>query len=560
MMLRVAHVVKSRWLIYLFLPLSFFYLLIGFNRGLGIYDEGMAVCGAEFVLNGKLPYRDFYTYYGPGQFYLLAGLFKLFGPSLLVERLSLVSGVWLMSLAAYFLAEKLVGQVPALLAWVMITIIPFGNISGLPSPLPITLTLCLVSVMCLLNFFSGGRRNWLIGCGVAAGLAIIFRPDLGIYSFAVETVSILLWRFMHLSTVNDRFSLKLFSIITPAVYYLLGVAVVFLPVFCYFITMVEKQTLVELFITVPFTVYPRTRGLPYPRPANPLLILSGELSIKSYVGNMVSVAPYYFPLLVLILTAVLGVIRIYTRTIDLKSPKLWGNFAILGIGILFFNTCRFRPDFAHLPPVFVMSSILFSVLLTHLYRIIQSRPVIGMVASFICLPIVFAPLQDKALELKYFFSDKVYFFKTSRAKGIYLDLYEKGRLYEEALNYIQSHVKSNEYIFIGNSRHDLIIANDALFYFLSARRPCSRYIELDPGIVTTVRVQKEIIADIQKQNVNYVVLRRSHVFLEPNESSVSSGVTLLDDFIRDKFFQTKQFYNYTVWKKMSNSSEMEIHK
>ena len=39
------------------------------------------------VAGGQIPHRDFYANYGPAQFYLLAGLFKLFGESILVERL-----------------------------------------------------------------------------------------------------------------------------------------------------------------------------------------------------------------------------------------------------------------------------------------------------------------------------------------------------------------------------------------------------------------------------------------------------------------------------------------
>jgi len=52
-----------------------------------VYDEGLIVFGAQRVLEGDIPYRDFWTLYAPGQFYAVAGLFKLFGSSVLVERL-----------------------------------------------------------------------------------------------------------------------------------------------------------------------------------------------------------------------------------------------------------------------------------------------------------------------------------------------------------------------------------------------------------------------------------------------------------------------------------------
>src|SRR4029434_508065 len=47
--------------------------------------HGKIVVGAERILEGEIPYRDFWTMYAPGQFYLLALMFKIFGTHLLVE-------------------------------------------------------------------------------------------------------------------------------------------------------------------------------------------------------------------------------------------------------------------------------------------------------------------------------------------------------------------------------------------------------------------------------------------------------------------------------------------
>jgi hypothetical protein len=43
--------------------------------------------GAIRVAAGPIAHRAFYTPYGPGQFYILAGLFNAFGQTVLVERL-----------------------------------------------------------------------------------------------------------------------------------------------------------------------------------------------------------------------------------------------------------------------------------------------------------------------------------------------------------------------------------------------------------------------------------------------------------------------------------------
>ena len=48
--------------------------LAGGSLTVKAYDEGLILSGAAQVAQGALPYRDFWSMYGPGSFYLLAGL------------------------------------------------------------------------------------------------------------------------------------------------------------------------------------------------------------------------------------------------------------------------------------------------------------------------------------------------------------------------------------------------------------------------------------------------------------------------------------------------------
>src|ERR1051326_4140789 len=51
-------------------------------------DEGIVLQGAERILGGQLPYRDFFSFYTPGSFYLVAWLFRIFGDSFTIARMS----------------------------------------------------------------------------------------------------------------------------------------------------------------------------------------------------------------------------------------------------------------------------------------------------------------------------------------------------------------------------------------------------------------------------------------------------------------------------------------
>src|SRR5437016_1708619 len=66
---------------------AFAFLLATMNRHISVYDEGLILTGAMRVGAGEIPHRDFYANYGPAQYYVIALLFKLFGPSVMVERL-----------------------------------------------------------------------------------------------------------------------------------------------------------------------------------------------------------------------------------------------------------------------------------------------------------------------------------------------------------------------------------------------------------------------------------------------------------------------------------------
>src|SRR6266404_4491874 len=66
---------------------AFTILLASMSRTVNLYDEGVMVTGAARAMAGEVVHRDFYANYGPAQFYILAALFKLFGPSILVARL-----------------------------------------------------------------------------------------------------------------------------------------------------------------------------------------------------------------------------------------------------------------------------------------------------------------------------------------------------------------------------------------------------------------------------------------------------------------------------------------
>src|SRR5215467_14491074 len=69
-------------------------------------DEGIVLLGAERILHGQIPYRDFFSFYTPGSFYIVAFIFKLFGDSFAIARASVAIAGAVCSLITYLLARR----------------------------------------------------------------------------------------------------------------------------------------------------------------------------------------------------------------------------------------------------------------------------------------------------------------------------------------------------------------------------------------------------------------------------------------------------------------------
>ena len=63
--------IRKSFLVLLFMA-TFAYLLFLCTRGINCYDEGLTVYGASQIIDGKVLYKDIWSNYAPGQYYLLA--------------------------------------------------------------------------------------------------------------------------------------------------------------------------------------------------------------------------------------------------------------------------------------------------------------------------------------------------------------------------------------------------------------------------------------------------------------------------------------------------------
>lgn len=131
---------------------------------------------------------------------------------------------------------------------------------------------------------------------------------------------------------------------------------------------------------------------------------------------------------------------------------------------------------------------------------------------------------------------------------------------QELKNFVNQHIPTDQALFVGLHRHDVVVIGDVMIYFILDRPIATRYQELHPAITDTQPIQHEIIREIQNDGVDYIILR--HIFPDQVLERVKAdflknlpyiGATDLDNFIRINFIQVEQFGPYTVWERISSS-------
>jgi Dolichyl-phosphate-mannose-protein mannosyltransferase len=141
-------------------------------------DEGIVLAGAERILRGEVPYRDFFAFYTPGSFYLVALLFRVFGDSLTVARTSLAITGASCSVITYVLARRVCSRGIALFAAVLATITGVAYRFLILHNWYSTL-LCCLAVYAAVKLIDSRRQMWAFATGSLAALTILFEQSKG---------------------------------------------------------------------------------------------------------------------------------------------------------------------------------------------------------------------------------------------------------------------------------------------------------------------------------------------------------------------------------------------
>jgi len=421
------------------------------------------------------------------------------------------------------------------------------------SPLFPALLLCLLSAYTVsLSFKGDGKLRMPLVAGLCTGLAAAFRHDLGFYMMLANMVILSGYAFVaHRLGTHDP---SPWPRAAPLTAFSFGVLLICGPIVVILWWAVPRGDLIFSLLTVPGQIYPPVRSLPFPS-----LVSITQQAIENGSFTPIVDLSVYWPLLLAAATITLWT-HIGTGRHSPKHgapngswPLKWCCLLLVLALLLLYVKGVVRVSPFHMTQSIIFAIVLLCVLAGNLRsRSRFSRAVLAICAAALAIPssVAIATVLSRANE-----NVLAILHPTARNPCKPVDGLEAMRCFEvsadtiQAMSYVVAHTTEDEMIFVGAGRHDKIFVNDVMFYFITRRSSATKWHQLHPGVQTAAPIQAAIIAEFRLRKPRYVVLdARWDAKSEPNASAMSSGVTLLDDFISRNYQHAASFGPISILK------------
>jgi hypothetical protein len=516
---------KSKWF-----PLFFIFLasLLLFSTDISEFRARVTDLSAIRVLAGEVPYRDFWTIYAPGSFYVTAGAFALFGRQLIVSNLL---GILTASLAVTVYFTMVARIIPFRFAFAAAIVFAAvfwntGYSSGFESYPPAILFL-LLGAGKISDFAGNGQTRTLLMAGVFLGLCILFKHDVGGYA-CLAGAATLAFAPVPSSHQPVRQRLVSIAILTAAV------LVTILPPAVILLSLAGKDMVQDL-ILFPLRDFRWARPESFPS-IIPRLSFESSMHRYQYLTNWTLCNfPLFFGLASLLF---------FRR----KRESLQNS----QIALIVFSIAAF-PFFwfaAHIqinthPITLAALALLAGSVLFSTAPAVRRLCIVFLAAWFVIA--LGAPAYKLHLRLR----------TGTNAIGLphlfgIRESPAKVKRLRQLADAIRDAAPPDRSLLMISNRNDIVIYAEGFPYWLSDRKMITRHHELHPGVTDTAAVQRRMLQDLSSVPLPVIVweYRFSDPVLERVKRKMSvhlpNGATLLDDWVKAHYLPGPRFLMYQV--------------
>jgi hypothetical protein len=482
---------KLRWLLFAGGALISAFTIL---QGIDPFDEGIALQAAHRVSEGQTPYADFTWAYGPVMPYLLGGLFKVFGVSLLQWRILRVIADAAVALVVYVLLRRF--DAPprvALLGWLAAACAMAQPRSANPFPFALLFALLAIAQ-------AGNRRVWIPAALTA--VAVAFRLDFALYGAAGVVALMAL----------DRRWRDLAKYAGMSV----GLALlVYLP----FLIDIGPAKLYDALVGT--SLHDRDYWtLPFP------ISYDGSLSIWR-PHALKDLLDFYQPLLL--------VIGLGIAALAAALHRAWAGIAVFGVGALSYLLSR--TDEFHTQPLFVALAIVLPAVVVW-----QRHRALTIAAAAVFALMLVHGVANRASAL----------FRPPSLERVHVDAADgaeapprEAQALERVVADIHERVPPGDPIYVAPRRSDLVAYSDAILYVLADRDNAAKR---DFGLTASAAEQQQIVDQLRAKHPK-VVVRWTDPLSSKAESNLRgrpSGVRTLDAYLSSDYRLLERLYHYDL--------------
>lgn len=520
--------------------LVFLALLPGAFFGL----PGKSVAGAWRVLDGDVPYRDFWTMYAPGQFYAVAALLALGGKQVLAPAIAAVA-LRALTASTWFSVARGFGASRAVATSVAVALgLATFELTPELSSYPPAIALIAWALLELGEYGRGDGARHLHRAGAALGVAAVFKHDVAAYA-----------------SVACAFAIVVASVRRPvgwlgwphALARLLWPAAAIVVIVAGWLALVAGRSAFDDLLAFPLGDFRAVRGEPYPSWSPNLAPLRAWLADTSQLAQardaVDALATWicgHAPEAAFALAAVF----VARRSRQLEPARLLVALALLA----FLAACWWA---AHTQQNTHLTSMACAAFLLGAWMWSERafRPALAVLGVVYTAGLALTPLAQLYLPLRVW-SEPVAL-SLPHTRGILVSPRERD-VYRSIDQFVRANVPVGEPIHCGVARHDAIVINNPRFHYVVDRRPATRYHELHPGITDRADVQSEMLADLERQRVRCIVLWRfawpdamlDEIVAKRVKAIPECGAVLLDEYFAREFEPVLERGEYVVlWRR-----------
>jgi 4-amino-4-deoxy-L-arabinose transferase-like glycosyltransferase len=442
-------------------------------------DEGIVLRGAERILGGQIPYRDFFSFYTPGSFYLVAALFRIFGNSFAVARISLAVVGALCSLITYLLAKRVCSPGISALAAVLATTTGAAfRFLVLHNPYS-TLGSC-ITIYAGLRFIETQKSWWIFATTSFASITFLTEQSKGAGLFLGLALALMILQFRSTTLGLTR------SAIAGAV---VGSLWPFIITFAYFAVHHAAGPMVQDWFW-PLRHYTRANHVPYgfqnwSDDKRNKLFFSGSVAVR--IVRAFAVSPdILIPALPLVAVAVLAhqCVATWRQSFTSRDSQYYVLVGSMSAGLLL-SVIAVRPDILHFmylaPLWYVMLAWILGAPESTSRMLLRARPyILGYTASAFGLLSLILLLSANGAR-----------FRVETPRGVI-----RTNEPDTVIDYVQANTVRGEEM--------LVYPYLPLYNYLTATSSPTRYDFFQPGMNTRLQAD-EIVSSLSNKKVKAVL-------------------------------------------------------